>query len=77
MLIMSSQEVNGETAFCHLTNVPVLPVRVITLLVFPLQMVIVPETTPPPETGSTVMTATSETSEEHSPLWSTALKWVV
>ena len=77
VLIISLQEVYGETELCHFTTVPVWPDKVSVPLVLPMQTLAAPEMAPPTEVGSTVTVVAAEIDVEQTPLWTTALNSVV
>ena len=74
---ISVQVSNGETELCHLTTGPVWPDKVKRLLVLPEQIVVPPVTVPPTDIGSTVTVVSKEFVAAQTPLWTTALNWVV
>jgi hypothetical protein len=62
---------------CHLIIVPICPDKVSVVLLVPEQTVVLPATVPPTETGLTVIVASVEFAEEHTPLVTTAWYFVV
>ena len=77
VLAMSLHVLNGDTELCHFITLPVLPVKVNTPLVLPVQTAVPPPTEPPTVVGLTVTVVEDELATAQLPLWTTALNWVV
>ena len=74
---ISIQLVNGLTELCHFTTVPVCPDKVSNPLLLPVQIETPPVTFPATVAGSTVTVVGVELAVAQTPLWTTALNWVV
>ena len=74
---ISVQVVNGEVLLCHFTTDPVWPERVSKPLVLPEQIIVPPVTVPPTEIWPMVTVVSKEFAGPQTPLWTTALNFVV